>query len=130
MTPTLDAIGLVVADMHTTLTFYRDLGVPIAGTMDTEAHAEAELPGGLRLMFDTHEVIRSFDPGFVPPPRQNGTAGLAFRCSDPAEVDSTYARMIAAGHHGHREPWDAVWGQRYASLQDPDGTGVDLYAPL
>ena len=36
--------------------------------------------------------------------------------------------MVAAGHEGHREPWDAVWGQRYASLRDPDGTGVDLYA--
>ena len=29
-----------------------------------------------------------------------------------------------------REPWDAAWGQRYATVQDPDGYGVDLYAPL
>jgi hypothetical protein len=38
--------------------------------------------------------------------------------------------MTGAGYDGHLEPFDAVWGQRYASLRDPDGTGVDLYSPL
>jgi uncharacterized glyoxalase superfamily protein PhnB len=38
--------------------------------------------------------------------------------------------MVAAGFSGHLEPWDAFWGQRYASLQDPDGTTVDLFAAL
>jgi len=28
------------------------------------------------------------------------------------------------------EPWDAFWGQRYAIVRDPDGNGVDLFAPL
>ena len=36
--------------------------------------------------------------------------------------------MVAAGFDGHKEPWDAVWGQRYATLRDPDGNGVDLFA--
>ena len=38
--------------------------------------------------------------------------------------------MVAAGFEGHLEPWDAFWGQRYATLRDPDGIGVDLYAAL
>jgi len=38
--------------------------------------------------------------------------------------------MVKAGYDGHMEPWDAEWGQRYAALRDPDGTGVDLYAWL
>jgi len=38
--------------------------------------------------------------------------------------------MTAAGFQGHVEPWDAFWGQRYATLRDPDGNGVDLFAAL
>jgi uncharacterized glyoxalase superfamily protein PhnB len=44
-------------------------------------------------------------------------------------VDEKYAELAALGH-GYREPWDAVWGQRYAVVQDPDGNHVDLFAPL
>ena len=56
--------------------------------------------------------------------------GLAFLCDSPEEVDATYADLVAAGYEGHREPWDAFWGQRYATLRDPDGNGVDLFADL
>jgi uncharacterized glyoxalase superfamily protein PhnB len=55
---------------------------------------------------------------------------LAFLCDSPADVDRLYAELVAAGATGHREPWDAFWGQRYATLRDPDGNGVDLFAPL
>ena len=48
----------------------------------------------------------------------------------PAEVDSVYAGLVGAGYDGHKEPWDAFWGQRYATVHDPDGIGVDLFAPL
>ena len=27
------------------------------------------------------------------------------------------------------EPFDAFWGQRYATVLDPDGNAVDLFAP-
>ena len=33
-----------------------------------------------------------------------------------------------AGYEGHKEPWDAFWGHRYAIVHDPDGNGVDLFA--
>lgn len=26
-------------------------------------------------------------------------------------------------------PWNADWGQRYAVVLDPDGNGIDLFAP-
>ena len=41
-----------------------------------------------------------------------------------------YAQLLEAGGTSHKEPWDAFWGQRYAQVADPDGTIVDLYAPL
>jgi catechol 2,3-dioxygenase-like lactoylglutathione lyase family enzyme len=129
MTPTLNAFGIVVADMGKALAFYRSLGLQIPAEADAGPHAEAPLPGGLRLMFDTHETVRSFDPQWQPP-TGGFRMGLAFQCGSPSEVDSTYAAMTGAGHTGHHEPWDAFWGQRYATLHDPDGNPVDLYAPL
>lgn len=127
MTPRLDAIGIVVADMPRSLAFYRRLGLEIPAEADREDHAEATGPGGLRLMWDTEESVHSFEPSWSPPsgsPRMS----LAFLCETPAAVDEAYAALIEAGAEGHRPPWDAPWGQRYATVDDPDGNAVDLFA--
>ena len=55
---------------------------------------------------------------------------LPYLCETPAEEDVDYAAITAAGFTGHLAPWDAFWGQRYATLHDPDGNAVDLFAPL
>ncbi|MEU4201747.1 VOC family protein [Streptomyces sp. NPDC045470] len=128
-TPRLAAIGIVVADMAASLAFYRRLGLPVPAEADTAPHAEATLPGGLRLMWDTYAVARSIDPEWTPPGAGTPT-GLAFECADPAGVDKVYAELTAAGYTGEKEPWDAPWGQRYAMVRDPDGHGVDLFAAL
>jgi catechol 2,3-dioxygenase-like lactoylglutathione lyase family enzyme len=129
MTTRFDVIGLVVDDMARSLAFYRKLGFDVPANADSEGHVEATLPGGLRVAWDTVETIRSFMPGWQP-----GTGGhrigLAFACDDPADVDATYAAFVADGYRGHLEPFDAFWGQRYASITDPDGNSVDLFAPL
>ena len=129
MPPTFDLIGVVVADMARALAFYRRLGLDLPSDADTQPHVELTLPGGLRLAFDTEDTIRSFDPSWTPPSGSPRTA-LAFACDSPAEVDKVYSDLVEAGHHGHLEPWDAFWGQRYAAVTDPDGNHVDLFAPL
>jgi uncharacterized glyoxalase superfamily protein PhnB len=123
------ALGLVATDLPRTLAFYRALGLDIPADADTAPHVEVALPGGLRLLFDPVETIRSFDPEWSAP-SGSARASLAFDCETPGSVDATYEQMTAAGFEGHLEPWDAFWGQRYASLRDPDGTGVDLFAAL
>jgi uncharacterized glyoxalase superfamily protein PhnB len=123
----LNAIGIVVSDMERSLAFYRLIGLEVPETPG-EGHVEATLANGTRLMFDSEEVIKSFQPEWT---RQTGNQlSLAFECGSPAEVDEAYARMVDAGFHGEKEPWDAFWGQRYAQLADPDGVPVDLYAAL
>ena len=123
--PQLDAFGIVASDLERSRAFYRLLGVEIA---EGDDHVEAKLPNGFRLMFDTEDVIRSFRPDWT---RDTGNQfALAFACASPAEVDETYARVVEAGFHGEKEPWDAFWGHRYAQLQDPDGVGIDLFAAL
>ena len=122
------AIGIVVADMDRTLAFYRMLGLEFTGEVDG-GHVEAVLPGGSRLMFDTEEIMRSFDPSFESPPAP-GRISLAFECGSPGAVDETFAAVAAAGSQIHLEPFDAFWGQRYATVIDPDGNHIDLYAAL
>lgn len=124
----LDVIELVVADMAASLAFYRLLGLDIPADADTAPHVELALPGGLRLAWDTEDTIRSFNPGWVAPKGGSRTS-LAFRLPEPAAVDAAYAELIEAGYHGERPPWDAFWGQRFAVVHDPDGVGVDLFAP-
>jgi uncharacterized glyoxalase superfamily protein PhnB len=129
MTPQFAGLGIVVDDMAKSLAFYRLLGVPVPSSADAEPHAEVLLSSGVRLMWDTVDTIRSFDPSWSRPTGSSRTA-LAFLCSSPAEVDAKYLELVAAGYHGHLEPWDAFWGQRYAIVHDPDGNGVDLFCPL
>ena len=125
--PQLNAIGIVSSDMGRSIGFYRLLGVDVPETPD-EGHVDTFLPNGLRFMLDTEDVIQSFRPDWT---RETGNQlALAFECSSPSEVDEVYRRVVDAGFHGEKEPWDAFWGQRYAQLQDPDGNGVDLYAAL
>lgn len=124
------AIGLVASDLSRTLSFYRALGLDIPLEADNEPHVEVTLSGGFRIMFDPESTVMSFDHEWTPPLAGSPRTALAFECADPDEVDATYRAMTAAGYDGHLEPWDAVWGQRYATLRDPDGHGVDLFAAL
>lgn len=123
-----DAVGIVVPDIAAAVAFYRLLGLEFPTGTDEEArHVEAPLPGGLRLMIDSESSVREFDPGFDPAPG-SGRIALAFECGNPAAVDALYAAITAAGHPGKVPPFDAPWGQRYATVLDPAGNGVDLFA--
>ncbi|KNB51898.1 VOC family protein [Streptomyces caatingaensis] len=120
MTPRFDCIGLVVADMPASLAFYRRLGLRLPASADRSPHVEHVLPGGLRLLWDAAP-----SPGPAA-----GRVALGFACATTEEVDRVYGELVAAGHTGRSAPWDAVWGQRYAVVLDPDGNAVDLFAPL
>jgi catechol 2,3-dioxygenase-like lactoylglutathione lyase family enzyme len=125
--PDLNAIGIVASDTARSIAFYRLLGLEFPDDADG-GHVEATLPSGLRLMLDSEETIKSFAPEWT---RETGNQlALAFECASPAEVDELYARVRDAGFQAEKDPWDAVWGQRYAQLRDPDGVPVDLYASL
>jgi predicted lactoylglutathione lyase len=128
MAAKLDAVGIVVSELGPAVRFYGVLGISFAEDSD-HGHAEAQLESGFRLMLDTEETMRSFDPDWKRAPG-SPAAALAFLCDSPKEVDALFAAAIGAGGRAHKEPWDAFWGMRYAQLRDPDGNGVDLFAPL
>ncbi len=122
-------IGIVVSDMAASVAFYRKLGLDFAEGAEQQPHVEVTLPGGLRFALDTEATIRSFMPAWQPP-AGGGRIGLAFLCANAADVDAQYEALTAAGAGTELKPFDAFWGQRYATVLDPDGNGVDLFAPL
>ena len=119
---------MVVSDMGRAIAFYSQLGLEFPDGAESEGHAEASV-AGVRIMLDTEETIRSFDPDWKPPSEGHRSA-IAFRCDSPGEVDATYAALLESGGASHKEPWDAPWGMRYAEVKDPDGNVVDLFADL
>jgi catechol 2,3-dioxygenase-like lactoylglutathione lyase family enzyme len=115
-------------DVGRSLEFYRLLGLPVP---DSDApHVAVELPGGNTLSFDTEETIAGMHPGWAPPSSKDSRLALAFGVGTPAEVDTLFEKLTTAGHPGLLKPYNAPWGQRYATVADPDGNWVDLFAPL
>ena len=127
MTPVLNAVGIVTADMARSLEFYRLLGLGVPDTPEA-GHVNIDVANGMRVMIDSEAEVRKFRSDWD---RTTGNqCALAFQCESPAHVDASYARLTEAGFEGEKEPWDAFWGQRYAQVRDPDGVPVDLYAAL
>ena len=122
-----DMIGIVVRDMGAALRFYRTLGLDVAESQDHEPYVQVITPNGYRISWNALEMIK-IDPAWTEP--KGHRMELAFKCDSPAEVDATHARLVEAGYHSHKEPWDAFWGQRYAIVDDPDGNHVSIFAEL
>jgi catechol 2,3-dioxygenase-like lactoylglutathione lyase family enzyme len=129
MSPTMNIIDIVVSDIDASMAFYRLLGLEFEIDAQMPGHAGCDLPGGLHLMLDTEKLAgmarSEWNRGAGSPP-----VYLAFQLPTPADVDGKYTELTAAGYRGEREPWDAFWGHRFATVLDPDGNGIDLYAPL
>ena len=119
--------------MPRTLAFYRALGLPIPDGAHLNAAGEPEnhvevSQGGLRLAWETEALARQLNPDWTPPSGQR--TGIAFQAGSSTEVDETCERLSALGFAVTTAPYDAFWGQRYASLRDPDGNGIDVFTWL
>lgn len=128
MQPRLDMIGIVCRSIPESLRFYRFVGLEVEYGPDSGPYVETTLPGGIRLSWNDLEMAKQIEGDWKEPVGHR--MGLAFVCSSPGDVDRVYQEIIAARYEGHKEPWDAFWGQRYAQVVDPDGNLVDLFAPL
>lgn len=114
-------------DLARSLEFYRLLGLPVPSSGGP--HAAIELPGGNTLSLDVEATIAGMHPGWAPS-TADARLALALGVGSSADVDALFEKVTAAGHAGVLEPYDAPWGQRYATVADPDRNWVDLFAPL
>jgi uncharacterized glyoxalase superfamily protein PhnB len=116
----LDAVAVSSKDMTKTVAFYELLGF--------DKHVEPNTKAGdVRLMIDTAELMEELS-GHAPTPPNH--ASFAMLCDTVAEVNAVAAALKDAGHTLTVEPWDAFWGQRYATVRDPDGYQIDIFAAL
>ena len=116
-------------DLHRSLEFYRLVGLSVPDP-EGPPHVAVGLPGGNTLSFDAEETIAGMHPGWAPQANSHSRLALAFGVDSPEEVDALFEKVTAAGYEGPLKPYDAPWGQRYATVADPDGNWVDLFAPL
>ncbi|MXQ54976.1 VOC family protein [Shimazuella alba] len=120
-----DMIGVVVKDMRKALEFYRILGLDIPESAYDEMHVEV-VQNGFRFAFDLQEIVENIYGSWDEPVGHR--IELAFLCDSREAVDELFKKITEHGYIGHREPWDAFWGQRYAIVQDPDGNLISLFA--
>ncbi len=120
-------MGVVALDLRRSVTFYELLGFRFPPFGDDEEHVQTDVGSGAQLMIDSAAMMAEL---LGEPPRPGNLAAFATRLASPTEVDVVAGRVAAAGHTVVTEPWDAPWGQRYATVADPDGHRIDLYAPL
>src|SRR3712207_574911 len=121
----ISAVGVSATDLSRAVGFYSLLGFSFPPFEDGEEHVESS-NAGARLMIDTVEMMTGL---LGEPPGPGNTAAFAVHCVTPGQVDAFATRVSSAGHTVVTEPYDAPWGQRYATIADPDGYRVDLYAP-
>ncbi len=123
----LDAVGVISRNILKSVEFYALLGIELKETGGPD-HWEGTTTSGVRLMLDSVDLVKKLMPDWQEP---TGTAmALCFKQASPAAVDRLHAAIIEAGFESIAEPWDAFWGQRYASIRDPDGNHIDLFAAL
>lgn len=120
----LDMVGIVVKEMKAALDFYRVLGFEIPETENEALHVEVEQEG-IRLAFDQLSMAKEIFGIWEEPTGHR--IELAFLCESKDSLDALYKKVIDHGYGGHREPWDAFWGQRYAIVTDPDGNLISLF---
>jgi catechol 2,3-dioxygenase-like lactoylglutathione lyase family enzyme len=124
----LDAVGVVSKDIKKSVAFYTLLGFEFPEVPEGAMHIEAKRqPDAARFMIDDYEMIKDHTGIDTKP---SNMSSFAILCDSPADVDATIQKIRDAGYTIAREPWDAMWGQRYAVVIDPDGYGVDVFAPL
>ena len=119
------AVAVSATDLSRAVAFYELLGFRFPPIETETMHLEAE--AGIRLMIDRASLIEGL---IGEPPRPGNAAGFAVLFDSPAEVDDAARRAAGAGGSVVHDPFDAPWGQRYATVADPDGYRIDLFCPL
>jgi predicted enzyme related to lactoylglutathione lyase len=119
------AVAVSATDLSRAVAFYELLGFRFPPLEADMKHIESG--AGVRLMIDDAAFLTELHGE---PPRPGNVAGFAVLFDAPADVDAAAARVADAGHTVVTPPYDAPWGQRYATVADPDGYRTDLFCVL
>ena len=119
--PRLTVVTLGVRDFRASLRFYEALGFErkVRATGDEVAFLDA---GGVVLALWHWDLLAEDEALPVPaePPAYRGSS-LAWNCKTPDEVDTAFARAVAAGAKVLRQPGKTDYGGYRGYFADPDG---------
>jgi catechol 2,3-dioxygenase-like lactoylglutathione lyase family enzyme len=130
--PQFDQLNIVVSDMDRSLAFYRLLGVDAPNVWKSPGghqHAGAA-SGGVDVDFHNASFAQVWNQGWKGRTDLAGRVVVGFRLADRSEVGALYATLTWARHRGLQPPYDALWGARYAVVEDPDGLAIGLMSPV
>lgn len=119
------SVRLITDAMKQLVGFYEHV-TGIAPTWYTDDFAEFATPGGTLAIGSTRTL--ALFGGDISRPAANHSAIIEFRVDD---VDETFRRIEALIKSSLvQEPTTMPWGNRSLLLRDPDGTLVNLFAPV
>jgi uncharacterized glyoxalase superfamily protein PhnB len=123
--------GLIVHDMHASLTFYRRLGIDIpeedVWRTDSGAHHAKTPSGAMDVQFESRKLAHAYNAGFG---AERGRVSIGVELESRAAVDALWQALIEESVQGLQPPCDAFWGARLAIVEDPDGNPVSLTSPV
>ena len=136
--PRLNQINLVSGDLSASIEFYRRLGVeiPDAQVWRTPTglhHASAAAQAASQAIdFDLNSAsfAQVWNTGWKGQSDLRGRVVIGFCVPSRFDVDDIFHDMVAAGYRSLQDPYDAIWGARYAVIEDPDGIAVGLMSPV
>lgn len=121
-----DLIGLFVKDLNRMVRFYNEI-VGIDIQWDGQGpYAEFKHDGIRFAMYERSELsgLLGQEPSY--PAGINGTFELALNVGDPANVDTAFARLIAAEATEVYAPRNEPWKMRSAMIADPEGNLIEI----
>jgi catechol 2,3-dioxygenase-like lactoylglutathione lyase family enzyme len=136
--PTLNQINIVCGDVEASIAFYRRLGIEIPDarvwrTPSGGHHAgaaEQSVDRAIEFGLDSATFAQHWNAAWKGRTDLRGRVVVGFGVPTRADVDEVFRDMTGAGYRGLQEPYDALWGARYAILEDPDGVAVGLMSPV
>jgi uncharacterized glyoxalase superfamily protein PhnB len=136
--PIFNQLNIVSGNTGASLRFYRRLGLDIPDdaiwkTQTGAHHITAQRLSGSEaadLDIDSTGFARVWNSGWKNRQDLAGRVVIGFQVPSRERVDALYAEMTGAGYRGLQSPYDALWGARYAVIEDPDGIAVGLMSPV
>ncbi len=136
--PIFNQINIVCRNIDASIAFYKHLGIDLSDgrvwrtrTGGHHASGISQVEGReIHFDLDSEAFARHWNAAWHSQTEAVGRVVIGFGVSTRADVDDVYRTMTEAGYRGLQEPYDALWGARYAILEDPDGNAVGLMSPI
>lgn len=122
----LEGFGIFVIDMPTMIRFYRDVLGFVIKEDENANNVYLEKDGTLFLLYGRNDIETMTNKKFNFAPKVSGHFEVALGVESYAQVDKTFAEVVAKGATPILEPTTEPWGQRTCYIADPEGNLIEI----